>query len=111
MGIDRGFRSDGTLAQEFIDLPDGTSVTKNYDKTGTCTIEEKYYRTDGTLKMRKQYDEKGNWVTVKYDEKGKKSIEQVKSDDEFREFVKSAELLSKKGSKRRIVSIQKQKGE
>ena len=111
MGTDRGFRGDGTLTQEFIDLPDGTLVTKDYDKNGVCTIEERYYRKDGTLKMKKQYDEKGNWVTVKYDKTGKIPIKQVDQEDEIREFVKSAELLSKKGSKRRLSLLQKQRGE
>ena len=111
MGTDRGFRGDGTLAQEFIDLPDGTLVTKDYDKNGVCTIEERYYRKDGTLKMKKQYDENGNWVTVEYDKTGKMPIKQPNLEDEIKEFVKSAELLSKKGSKRRLLSIQKQKGE
>ena len=108
MGTDRGFRGDGTLAQEFIDLPDGTLVSKDYDKTGIRTIEERYYRKDGTLKMRKQYDEKGQWVTIKYDRTGKEIKEQIQLSDEIRELVKSAELLSKKRKKRQITSIQKE---
>ena len=86
-------------------------MTKDYDKNGVCTIEERYYRKDGTLKMKKQYDENGNWVTVEYDKTGKMPIKQPNLEDEIKEFVKSAELLSKKGSKRRLLSIQKQKGE
>ena len=127
MGIDRGFRWDGTLSVEFIDLPDGTQVTKHYDTAGIRTIEEKYYRKDGTLRLRKQYDNKGQWITIKYDNTGKnpieqippsdevkvvvKSIKQVPPSNEVKEFVKSAELLSKKGLKHQKLSIQKQKGE
>ena len=109
MGTDRGFRLDGTLAQEFIELSDGTQVTKNYDKNGVRTIEEKYYRKDGTLKMRKQYNEKGQWVTIKYDRTGKEIKEQIQLSDEIRELVKSAELLSKKRRKNHITSILKEK--
>ena len=111
MGTDRGFRSDGTLSVEFITLDDGTQMTKNYDKTGTNTIEEKYYREDGTLKMRKEYDPQGRWVTIQYDKTGKKPIKQPRPNDKIRELVESAELLSKKGSKHRGLSIQKQIGE
>ena len=110
MGIERGFRPDGTLAQEFIELLDGTQVTKNYDKNGVRTIEEKYYRKDGTLKMRKQYDEKGQWVTIKYDRTGKEIKEQIQLSDEARELVKSTELLSKKKKKYHITSILKERG-
>lgn len=66
---------DRTLSIEFITLPDGTLVTKNYDKNG------------------------------------KPTINQTNKEDEIREFVKSAELLSKKGSKRRLSLLQKQRGE
>ena len=111
MGTDRGFRLDGTLAQEFITLPDGTQVTKKYDKTGVCTTEEKYYRIDGTLYMKKEYNEKGQWVTIKYDQTGKKLIEDAVFNDEVRVLVKSAELLSKKGLKCRLSLLQKQRGE
>ena len=99
MGTDRGFRCDGT------------QVTKHYDTTGIRTIEEKYYRKDGTLQMRKQYNKQGQWITIKYDNTGKNPIEQIPPSDEVKEFVKSAELLSKKGLKHQKLSIQKQKGE
>ena len=111
MGTDRGYRWDGTLSVEFIDLPDGTQVTKHYDTTGIRVIEEKYYRKDGTLQMRQQYNEKGCWITIKYDNTGKNPIEQTPVSDEKRELIKSVELLSKKGIKHQKLSIQKQKGE
>lgn len=106
----KGYHQNGALAVEFISLPDGKQVTKNYDETGIHTIEEKYYRKDGTLQMRRQYDEKGHWVTIKYDEIGKNPIKDTQSTDEIRELVESAELLSKKGSKRRQLLTQKQRG-
>lgn len=91
MGTDRGFRWDGTLAQEFIDLPDGTRVTKNYDKTGIRTIEERYYRVDGTLQMKKQYNEKGQWIITKYDETGKNPITNTQPNNEVRDHSKTKE--------------------
>ena len=111
MGTDRGFRWDGTLSVEFIGLPDGTLAVKHYDTTGIRTIEEKYYRKDGTLRLRKQYDNKGQWITIKYDNTGKNPIGQIPPSDEVKEFIKSVELLSKKGLKHQKLSIQKQKGE
>ena len=111
MEIVKGYHRDGTLAVEYITLPDGSLVTKSYDKSGKLVVAKKKNAKDGSLLEISKYNKQGQWVVVKYDEKGNKSIGQVKSDDEFREFVKSAELLSKKGSKRRLSSIQKQRGE
>ena len=106
MGTDRGFRWDGTLAQEFIDLPDGTLVVKDYDKTGIRTIEERYYRKNGTLEMRKQYNEKGQWVTIQYDETGKIPIQ---PSDKRVVRMKSVKLSSQKRKKYHITSIFKER--
>ena len=126
------FRPDGTLSHEVVELPNGAEVNITYDRTGTKVIKKEEiqpytekvskdgkcisrYRKDGTLWLVRQCDEKGEWKATEYDETGKRPVctvfESKPLKDEVAEFVKSAELLSKKGSKRRQLSIQKQRGE
>ena len=126
------FRPDGTLLKEVVELPDGTEVNVTYDATGTKVLEKKEippyteivskdgkcisrYRKDGTLWLVRQCDEKGCWKATEYDKSGKMPVctvfESKPVDDEVREFVKSAELLSKKSSKRRVQPMQRQRGE